>query len=65
VQLGSGDLAGALRASPLALLGGPFVAALPLLRPRLPRVPGALQWTALGVLLALSELWQLHRAGLL
>lgn len=63
VQLGSGDLRGALSASPLTVLAGPVVAALPLLGARLARLPGAGRLAALLALLAASEVWQLHRFG--
>lgn len=65
VQLGRGDLLGALQASPLVVLGAPVWVAWPRLR-----APAA-RWArrhgrrvtlagAAGVLAA-SELWQLHR----
>jgi hypothetical protein len=67
VHVGSADLLGALRASPLAVLGAPVVAALPLLRERLlPHLrpgPSHLGLLTLGAVLAASELWQLHRFG--
>ena len=67
VQLGRGDLAAALRASPLVVLGAPVWVAWPRLRRLLGR------WSDTGVrrvllgagavALVLSELWQLHRFG--
>lgn len=64
VAIGSGDLAGALRASPLAVAGAPFVAALPALRGRLARVPRPARIGALAVVLVAAEVWQLVRFGL-
>ena len=65
VRLGSGDLAGALRASPLAVLGAPVVAALPLLADRLGRVPRPARGAALAAVLVAAEAWQLARFGLI
>ena len=64
VALGQGRLTDAVRASPLAVLGAPFVAALPLLRARLQRLPGRSVALALGGVLLAAELWQLGRFGL-
>ena len=63
VHVGRGDLGGALRASPLALLGAPLVAVLPLARDVLRRLPTHAHLAALAVALLGSELWQLHRFG--
>lgn len=67
VDAGSGDLAGAVRASPLAAVGAPLVALAPVLRARLShtvsRLPAHAGLAALGVALLASELWQLHRFG--
>jgi hypothetical protein len=63
-RVGAGDLAGALRASPLAVLAAPVVALVPALRPRLNRIPPRVRVVALLGLLAGSEFWQLHRFGL-
>lgn len=65
VEIGRGQVLAALRTSPLAVLGAPVVAALPLLRPYLDRVPA--RWRRGGVLAAVagSEVWQLARLGLL
>ena len=63
VHIGSGDMLGALRASPLALLGTPIVAVWPVLRGRLARFPSVARLGALLTALAGSELWQLHRFG--
>ena len=65
VRLGSGDLAGALRASPLAVLGPPVVAALPLLRGRLDRLPRRAAVVGLAAVLTVAEVWQLARFGLI
>jgi hypothetical protein len=64
VRIGAGDLAGGLRASPLAVLAAPVVAALPLLRSWRPRVSRPVALTALLVALGGSEIWQLYRFGL-
>ena len=67
VEVGSGNLLDAVRASPLAVAAAPVVVALPALRDRLHDLRGRLPvWSgfaALGVVLAASELWQLHRFG--
>ncbi|MCU1592043.1 MAG: hypothetical protein JWP11_3299 [Frankiales bacterium] len=63
VHAGSGDLAGALRASPLAVLGAPVVAALPALRHRIGPLPRGTRLAALALVLVSSELWELHRFG--
>lgn len=60
--IGHGHLLAALRASPLAVLGAPVVAALPMWRGRLPR---GLAVGALTLALALSEMWQLARFSLI
>ena len=65
VAIGRGDLPAALRASPLVVLGAPFVVALPLLRARLARLPGRSVAAGLGIVLLAAELWQLGRFGLL
>jgi hypothetical protein len=62
VRAGHGDLIGAVRASPLAVAAAPLIAALPLLAGRL-RPPPSARLPLLGVVLATSELWQLHRFG--
>lgn len=64
VAVGSGDLSGALRASPLAVAGAPFVAALPALRGRLERVPRRVRIGGLVAVLVAAEVWQLVRFGL-
>ncbi len=79
VHLGRADLAGALRASPLAVFGafafvlGPVTRLLRTSRtqprPR-PSVwtrpwPKVWLWTAIGAVAVASELWQLHRFGYL
>ena len=63
VHVGRADLVGALRASPLAVLGAPGVAVWPVLGRQLARVPSYLRLGALVAVLAGSELWQLHRFG--
>ena len=65
VQLGHGDLGEALRASPLAVLGAPVVAALPLLRGRLDRIPRRGAVAGLAIVLTAAEVWQLARFGLI
>ena len=65
VRAGSGDLVGALRASPLAVLGAPVVAALPLLRSHLDRLPRRAGTAALATTLVAAELWQLARFSLI
>jgi hypothetical protein len=64
VRIGSGDLAGALGASPLAVLAAPFLVALPVLRSRLRRLPRRVVLAGVLTVLAASEFWQLHRFGL-
>lgn len=61
VHLGRADLSGALRASPLAVLGAPFVVALPALRRHLDRLGRRQQLLAVLCVLAASEVWQLAR----
>jgi hypothetical protein len=63
VRLGSGDVLGAVRASPLAMLIAPVVVALPLLRVGLSRVPRRLLQAGVAAALVGSEVWQLHRFG--
>jgi hypothetical protein len=63
VHIGRADLRGAVHASPLAVMASPVVAALPLLRGRLARLPAYVRVVGLIVALAGSELWQLHRFG--
>jgi hypothetical protein len=69
VHVGRGDLSGALRASPLAVLGAPVVAALPLLKPllkpRLDRVHRRAGAALLIAALVVAEVWQLARFSLL
>ena len=66
VQLGRGDLASAIAASPLVVLGAPLWVLWPRLRPALAarwsprRLRGALVG-GLAVSLAASQAWQLHR----
>jgi hypothetical protein len=64
VRIGAGDLAGALHASPLAVLAAPLVAALPMLRSWLSRLSRPAALTALIMVLGGSEIWQLYRFGL-
>lgn len=61
VALAHLDLPAAVAASPLALGGAAAVAALPVLRPRVDRLPARLRTGLLVVLLAASEVWQLVR----
>jgi hypothetical protein len=65
VDLGHGDLSGALRASPLAL---GVLAFLPLAG-RLPSprwwLNRRVRWLAIAVVLAVAEVWQLSRFGLI
>jgi hypothetical protein len=63
VHAGSADLAGALRASPLAVFGAPVVAVWPVLRRHLSRVPSYIRVGGPLAALVASELWQLHRFG--
>ena len=65
VRIGRGDLTGALRASPLAVLGAPLVAALPLLKPRLHRMHRRDGAILLVATLVIAEVWQLARFSLL
>jgi hypothetical protein len=65
VRLGSGDLVGALRASPLAVVAAPVLAALPLLRGRLDRIPAGGRLAAVAAVLVGAEIWQLARFSLL
>jgi hypothetical protein len=62
-HVGAGQLGAALRASPLALVGTPVVAALPVLRDRLVLLPPRVRGTGLALALLASEVWQLHRFG--
>ncbi|MBK5307312.1 MAG: DUF2752 domain-containing protein [Frankiaceae bacterium] len=61
IRVGSGDLLGALHASPLAVVGAPVVAALPLLRGRLARLSRSVRLGVLATAVLASELWQLLR----
>ena len=70
VQLGRGDLRAALAASPLAVLGAPLWVVWPRLAPAVRRVgerrlgralTRRAAWVAGALVLAASELWQLHR----
>jgi hypothetical protein len=63
-RVGAGDVGAALRASPLVVLAAPVVALVPVLRPRLDRIAPKVRVAILLSLLAASELWQLHRFGL-
>ena len=63
VHVGRADLLGALRASPLAVVGAALLAVRPLARDAVQGVPPGLRVAALVVALAGSELWQLHRFG--
>lgn len=63
VHLGRADLLGALRASPLAVLGA-LAFALGPLRP-LSRPSRLHLWASIVVVAATSELWQLSRYGFL
>jgi hypothetical protein len=63
VRIGRADLAGALHASPLAVLGAPLFAGWPLLGSRAARLPWAARLGGLVVVVISSELWQLHRIG--
>ena len=63
VHVGTGDLVGALRASPLAVVGAPLIAVLPAVRGTLRRIGPRTRVTTLAVALVGSELWQLHRFG--
>ena len=65
VRLGHGDVRGSLAASPIALpmlLAWPCVGRMRLLRWVASR---RVRWTAVAVVLAGAELWQLARFGLL
>jgi hypothetical protein len=61
VQLGHGDVVGALRASPIAVLGAIGFALEPLGLPSL----GRYRWAFVGVVALAGELWQLQRFGIL
>jgi hypothetical protein len=63
VHVGRADLLGALRASPLAVLGAVVAVAVPLVREWIAALPRRSVPAALIGALALSELWQLHRFG--
>ncbi|MDT7536698.1 MAG: hypothetical protein QOI82_283 [Actinomycetota bacterium] len=63
VHAGRLDLPGALRASPLAVLGAPLVAVWPALGSRVARAPSYARLGGLAAVLIGSELWQLHRFG--
>lgn len=62
-QVGAGDLAAALRSSPLAVLGTALVTLRPLTRARPARPPSYLAVPTVLAALVASELWQLHRFG--
>ena len=62
-DLGRGEFAQAIYASPLVVLGAVALALRPLLSRVLLRTQTAV-WTAILVAGALSELWELHRFGL-
>jgi hypothetical protein len=64
VRIGSADLTGGLRASPLAVLSAPLLAGLPVLRSRWRRWPRRAALAGVLTVLAASEVWQLHRFGL-
>lgn len=61
VALAHLDLSAAVAASPLALGSAAAVAALPVLRPRVDRLPARLRAGLVVVLLCASEVWQLVR----
>ena len=63
VHVGRADLPGALRASPLAVLGTAFAVAVPLARDRIAAMPRSALLVSLAAALGGSELWQLHRFG--
>jgi hypothetical protein len=63
VHVGRADLRGAVQASPLVVIAAPVIAALPLLRGRLARLPAYVRVFGPLIALAGSELWQLHRFG--
>jgi hypothetical protein len=65
VHAGRADLVGALHASPLAMLGAPVVAAWPALVGLVARLPSYARLGALVAVLTGSELWQLHRFGVI
>ena len=66
VALGRFDLLGALAANPFAVLVGALVALGPLgLARRWRDLPYRARTLVLGAVLISSELWQLHRVGLL
>ncbi|MCW2542588.1 MAG: hypothetical protein JWM40_140 [Frankiales bacterium] len=61
VRLGHGDVLGALRASPLAVIGALGFALEPLGLPSL----GRYRWVVVGLTALAAELWQLQRFGFL
>lgn len=61
MRLAHGDLLGALRASPLAVLGALGFALEPLGLPSL----GRYRWLVVSLAALAAELWQLHRYGFL
>ncbi|MCW2671008.1 MAG: hypothetical protein JWO27_2905 [Frankiales bacterium] len=63
VQVGRGDLLGALRASPLAVLGAATFVAAPVAR--LPQLSSRSLWLLILTVAAAAELYQLGRFGLL
>jgi hypothetical protein len=63
VQVGRGDLLGALRASPLAVLGATAFVAAPVAR--LPHLSSRSVWLLILTVAAAAELYQLGRFGLL
>jgi hypothetical protein len=63
VQVGRGDLLGALRASPLAVLGAATFVAAPVAR--LPQLSSRSVWLLILTVAAAAELYQLGRFGLL
>ncbi|MCU1623060.1 MAG: hypothetical protein JWL79_1905 [Frankiales bacterium] len=63
VHVGRGDLAGGLRASPLAVLGAVAFAGRPLMH--LPQLSSRHVWLLILTVAAASELYQLGRFGLL
>ena len=61
VRLGQGDLLGALRASPLAVIGAVGFALEPVGLPTL----GRYRWLVVSLTALVAELWQLQRFGFL